>query len=104
MISNFREEYNRNFSSEQYQALIDDIANTYGHRPPFRIAETPLFIDHPLRDRLVQACEDIVDVVVQPDFLEKSESALLAGQVVPNETSHTTFLQMDFGLCKAPLE
>ncbi|MEL7250538.1 MAG: hypothetical protein AAFZ63_04565 [Bacteroidota bacterium] len=100
MISHYREAYNRNFSESKYQALIDDIANTYGHRPPFRIAETPLFIDHQLRDKLVQACEDIVDVVVQPDFLEQSKSALLAGQVVPNETAHTTFLQMDFGLCK----
>ncbi len=100
MISHYREAYNRNFSDSKYQALVDDIANTYGHRPPFRIAETPLFIDHKLRDKLVRACEDIVDVVVQPNFLEQSQSALLAGQVVPNETSHTTFLQMDFGLCK----
>jgi hypothetical protein len=42
-----------------------------------------------------------VDVIVQPNFLELSASALLAGQVVPNETPHTTFLQLDFGLCKA---
>ena len=101
MISEYREAYNRNFSATKYQALLDDIATTYGHRPPFRIAESPLFIDHQLRDKLVRACEDIVDVVVRPDFGERSQSALLAGQVVPNETSHTTFLQMDFGLCRA---
>ncbi len=101
MISSFREAYNRDFSDKKYQALVDDIAQTYGHRPPFRIAETPLFIDQQLRDRLIKASEDIVDVVVQPDFLERSQSALLAGQVVPNETQHTTFLQMDFGLCRA---
>ena len=101
MIPNLREAYNNNWSAETYQALVDDIADTFGHRPPFRIAETPLFIDKQLRDRLVQACEDIVDVIVRPDFRELSKSALLAGQVVPNETDHTTFLQMDFGLCKA---
>lgn len=101
MISTLREQFNRDFDPKKYQNLVDDIAHTYGHRPPFRIAETPIFIDHPLRDRLVQACEDIVDVVVRPDFLEQSQSALLAGQVVPDETEHTTFLQMDFGLCKA---
>lgn len=101
MISSFREAYNRDFSEKRYQALVDDIAQTYGHRPPFRIAETPLFIDRQLRDKLLKASEDIVDVIVKPDFLERSKSALLAGQVVPNETDHTTFLQMDFGLCKA---
>lgn len=101
MISYLRKAYNENFSSKQHQLLVDEIAHTYGHRPPFRIAETPIFIDHQLRDRLIQACEDIVDVVTRPNFKDLSKSALLAGQVVPNETEHTTFLQMDFGLCLA---
>lgn len=100
MITSIREQYNRDFTQQKYQALVDDVANSYGHRPPFRIAETPIFLDHELRDHLIQACEDIVDVVVRPDFRDLSASALLAGQVVPNETAHTTFLQMDFGLCK----
>lgn len=101
MIPSIREQYNRDFTQEKYQALVDDIAETFGHRPPFRIAETPIFIDRTLKNHLIQACEDITDVIVQPDFLKLSESALLAGQVVPNETPHTTFLQMDFGLCRA---
>lgn len=101
MVTSLRQAYNEKFDLKKHQMLVDDIANTYGHRPPFRIAETPIFIDHPLRDKLIQACEDIVDVVVRPDFKELSKSALLNGQVVPNETAHTTFLQMDFGLCKA---
>ncbi|MEM1216525.1 MAG: hypothetical protein AAGJ82_12610 [Bacteroidota bacterium] len=100
MISNLRQAFNQRFTSTAYQAIVDEIADTYGHRPPFRIAETPVFIPNDLRDQLFQACEDIVDVIVQPDFKEKSRTALLAGQVVPNETPHTTFLQMDFGLCE----
>lgn len=99
MIKTLREAFNATFDPTAYTAIVDDIADTFGHRPPFRIAETPMFINHELRDKLVQACEDIVDVVVQPDFKAKSQSALLAGQTVPNETDHTTFLQMDFGLC-----
>lgn len=101
MITSLRQTYNQQFQEKQHQLLVDEIAHTYGHRPPFRIAETPIFVDHQLRDRLLQACEDIVDVIVRPDFRELSKSALLAGQVVPNETDHTTFLQMDFGLCYA---
>jgi hypothetical protein len=101
MIPSIREQYNRDFTQEKYQALVDDVADTFGHRPPFRIAETPIFIDRELKNHLIQACEDITDVIVQPNFLDLSASALLAGQVVPNETPHTTFLQMDFGLCRA---
>ncbi|WP_367392442.1 hypothetical protein [Lewinella sp. LCG006] len=101
MIPSIREQYNRDFTQEKYQALVDDVAETFGHRPPFRIAETPIFIDRALKNHLIQACEDITDVIVQPNFRDLSASALLAGQVVPNETPHTTFLQMDFGLCRA---
>ena len=39
-------------------------------------------------------------MIVSPDFKEKSQGAILAGQVVPGETEHTTFLQMDCGICK----
>lgn len=100
MIQTLRDRFNSRFQEEAYQSLIDHITHSFNHRPPFRIAETPIFVDHPLRDKIFRACEDIVDVVVRPDFRERSHSALLAGQTVPNETAHTTFLQMDFGLCK----
>ena len=50
--------------------------------------------------KLFDACEQIIDVIVRPDFKERSKGALLSGQTVPNETDHTTFLQMDFGLCE----
>ena len=102
MIKHLREQYNQQFTVAQHTAMVDEIAETYGHRPPFRIAETPIFIGHQLRDRLLQACEDITGVIVQPNFKALSEAALLPGQIVPNETPHTTFLQLDFGLCLAP--
>lgn len=99
MVPEIRQTYNRNFTSERYQRMLDDIAGQYNHRPPFRIAETPVFVSAPLRDKLFEACEEIIDVLVQPDFKEKSQNAVLSGQIVPGETPHTTFLQMDFGIC-----
>jgi hypothetical protein len=99
MIASVREQYNANFRAETYQQFLDHIAQKYNHRPPFRIAETPVFIPNKLRDQLIEACEEITDVLVRPDFKEKSQGAVLAGQMVPNETDHTTFLQMDFGIC-----
>ncbi|MEZ4983908.1 MAG: hypothetical protein R2795_02530 [Saprospiraceae bacterium] len=101
MITDLRQQFNQTFDTATYEAMVDDIAHTFGHRPPFRIAETPVFIDNKLRDHLFQACEDIINVITRPDFKEMSAPALLPGQVVPNETVHTTFLQMDFGLCEA---
>lgn len=99
MISKVRANYNAAFTDEKYQALIDTIAKKANHRPDFRVAESPVFLSKEMKRMLIQACEEITDVIVRPDFKEKSQGAILKGQVVPNETDHTTFLQMDFGLC-----
>ena len=99
MISEIRTQYNQAFTQEKYQQFLDWIAAQYDHRAPFPIAETPVFVPQQLKERLIQACEEITDVIVQPNFKELSESAVLAGQRMPSETPHTTFLQMDFGIC-----
>ena len=100
MVSPIRAAYNAAFTDAKYQAFLNDITNTYNYRPPFRIAETPVFIPKSLKAKLFEACELITDVICQSDFGELSKGAVLSGQIVPNETSHTTFLQMDFGICK----
>jgi hypothetical protein len=100
MVDSLRKEFNQNFRPEKYQELQDWVADQYNYRAPFRIAETPVFVPAQLRDRLYEACEEITDVICSPDFKERTQGALLAGQSVPGETDHTTFLQMDFGICK----
>lgn len=100
MISHLRQDFNSAFTDEKYTQFLDWVADQYQYRTPFRIAETPIFIPDKLRDQLMEACEEMVDVIAQPDFQQRSERALLAGQTVPNETPHTTFLQFDFGICE----
>ena len=100
MITNIRQQFNQNFTQQRYNDFLNWIAEQYNYRPTFPIAETPVFVTPELKKHLFQACEEITDVIVRPDFKELSESAVLAGQKVPNETEHTTFLQMDFGICK----
>lgn len=100
MIPELRQTFNAQFNSETYQAFLDWIAGQYHHRPPFRIAETPVFIPQYLKEQLEEACEELVDVIVRPDFKQLSESALVPGQIAPDETAHTTFLVLDFGVCQ----
>lgn len=99
MIPELRSQFNTDFSEEIYNKVVDGIVEKYAYRPTFKIAETPVFIDKSLKAKLIQACEEITDTIVRPGFKELSQGAVLAGQVVPNETAHTTFLQMDFGIC-----
>ena len=99
MISSIRQAYNEAFSLDKYNSLLDWVEKQHQHRPPFRIAETPVFVPKSLQAKLVEACEEITDTLVRPDFKELSKGAVLSGQLVPGETDHTTFLQMDFGIC-----
>lgn len=98
MIPEFRKAYNAAFKQSQYDAMMDEITETYNHRPPFNVAETPVFVPKDLKTQLFKACNEIIDVIIQPNFKEISNPALLAGQVVPKEDNHTTFLQMDYGI------
>lgn len=100
MHSPIRKQYNKDFTEEKYEALKKHVAAAYNHVPPFRLAETPVFVDADLRRQLFEACEEISDLICQPNFKELSQNAILAGQVVPGEDEHTIFLQMDFGICK----
>jgi hypothetical protein len=101
MIANLRQQFNANFRPETYQALLDDVTAQYNFKPNFRIAETPVFIPNYIKRQLLEACEEITDVIVRPDFRELSHGAILPELQVPNETPHTAFLQMDFAICQA---
>ncbi|MEZ4992626.1 MAG: hypothetical protein R2824_19545 [Saprospiraceae bacterium] len=100
MIKELRQTFNSNFKQEVYHNLQEFIVNKYDHRPPFRIAESPIFLPDTLVCQLLEACEELVDVIARSDFKERSERALLTGQTVPAETDHPTFLQFDFGICQ----
>ncbi|MFK7810754.1 MAG: hypothetical protein AB8F74_23300 [Saprospiraceae bacterium] len=101
MIKNLRTQFNEQlYSPEGYERCKDLIANEYNYRPDFRIAETPFFLPNLLRDRVLEAIDNIVDVICRPDFKELTEPPLIENKVmVPNEDEHTTFLQMDFAIC-----
>ncbi len=100
MHSAARKHFNSQFTSEKYEAFKEYVAKSANYAPTFRLGETPIFVPSSLRDQLLEACEEITDVLCQPNFKELSKDAILKGQVVPNEDDHTIFLQMDFGICK----
>ena len=100
MIPEIREEYNRQFTQERYQTFLKDLHQQFDHTPGFRIAETPVFIPATLKEKILEACAQIKDVILDPGFNKASASALLDEYTVPNEDAHTKFIQMDYGLCE----
>lgn len=100
MIPELRRRYNDNFTNEAYRAMLDWMGGQYNELPKFHVAETPVFIPPALRDHLLAACADVLDVVKQPDFAIRSAPAIPPGENVPNQNAHPLFLQLDFGLCR----
>jgi hypothetical protein len=99
MIPGLRKEYNERFTNEKYEAFIEDLSNIYPGHLEFRIAETPVFIPKEFTQKMLSACESIIDIITKPSYQEQSEKAIPAGLYVPNEDSHPQFIAFDFGIC-----
>lgn len=99
MVSDVRARFNREFSQEKYQAFLNDLYTRFGHEIEFRIAESPAFVTRDLKERLLEASEQIIDTLCRPDFRELTERAIPPGKRVPGEDSHTRFLAIDFAIC-----
>jgi hypothetical protein len=100
MIPEIRQAYNQAFSVPRYQEMLAAIERDLPGLPDFRIAETPIFIPAALRDKLINAGESIIDVLTAPDFKALTEHAMPARQRVPNENEHTSFLAIDYAVCR----
>lgn len=100
MIPKYRKAFNENFTKEAYEALLKETVEKFNYTPKFKIAETPVFIPNALKERLIEACNDIMKVINQPDFKTLTEGAFFDETMrVPNEDEHSKFIQFDFGIC-----
>lgn len=100
MESSARRTYNRSFSQEKYQYFLNEMNESLPEPIEFRVAETPVFVPKPLKEKLIETCESIIDVITQDDFKDKTSKAIPQHQNVPNENKHTSFLAIDFAVCQ----
>ncbi|HVS94826.1 MAG TPA: hypothetical protein VHE54_00015 [Puia sp.] len=100
MVPALRKAFNAAYTREQYERFLADLNSRYPGAVEFRIAETPVFIPSSFSALLLDACEYIVDTVLDPSFLEWTERAIPANDRVPNENAHPHFLVFDFGVCE----
>lgn len=100
MIAHNRKAFNTLYTDEKYQAFLKGIYAEHNHAPPFRIAETPAFISKVLKKQLLEACDEIMEVINLPNFKELTQGAFLKPEIiVPNENDAPKLLQFDFGIC-----
>jgi len=102
MIESVRRNYNQNFSDEKYNHFVEALNQYYDFPVKFRVAETPVFVDKILKEKLILASESIIDLLVGDQLKKKTERAIPRNLYVPNEDEHTLFLALDFGIVKSP--
>ncbi len=99
MIPEQREKYNKQLNDLTYQAFIEDLENGYP-KIPFRVAETPVFIPKALKEKLIAAGKEIINLIKQPNFKQFTAPSIPPEWNVPNENEQPHFLTFDFGICK----
>lgn len=100
MIPELRKQFNENFTQKKYEDFLHDLNSKHPGDIVFRIAETPLFIPKDFTDKMLGACEAIVDFIINPDFKQLTNAAIPQGENVPHENGHTHFIAFDFGICE----
>ena len=99
MVPALRKKFNENFSKEKYEDFLADLHSKYPGAIEFRIAETPEFIDKAFTQKLLDACESIVDVITDPGFKALTNRSIPKGENVPNENDISHMIAFDFGIC-----
>ncbi len=99
MIPAIREAYNKAFTKEKYEAFLKELQGVHPGELDFRVAETPIFVPKDFTKKMLDACESIVDIIVDPSFKTLTKDAIPEGLKVPGENDHTHFIAFDFGIC-----
>jgi hypothetical protein len=99
MIQELRKKFNEGFSTERYLDYVQQIENLHPGSLDFRNAETPIFIPKDFTQKMLKACDDIIDVIVDDRFKPLTERAIPGNMHIKNENGHSHFIAFDFGIC-----
>ena len=95
-----RDNFNKNFTEEKYSNYMNNIDAVSPGALDFRIAETPIFITKEFTKKMLDACEDIIDIIVAPNFKALTERSIPEEVKVPGDEGHAQCMVFDFGICE----
>ncbi|MFM7671242.1 MAG: hypothetical protein ACKO6Q_01455 [Bacteroidota bacterium] len=99
MIVPLRQSFNSHFEPARYQEMLEQIEQEYPGELDYRIAETPVFVDREFKNQLLETCSFIIDQILEPSFLERTEKAIPDSWRIPGREGKPDFLAFDFGVC-----
>lgn len=100
MQQELRKQFNSRFSQDSYEKYIAELEALHPGALDFRNAETPVFVPKDFTEKMLHACEDIIDVILAPNFKELTERSIPENLRVPGENDKTPMMVFDFGVCQ----
>jgi hypothetical protein len=100
MVPDIRKQFNEAFTTARYQQFLEDLHSRHTGAIEFRISETPIFIPRDFGRKVIDCCEHIIDLILEPEFRKLTDRAIPPGENVPGENNHSHFIAFDFGICQ----
>ncbi|MEO6818207.1 MAG: hypothetical protein ABI266_09075 [Ginsengibacter sp.] len=100
MIAALRDKFNEEFTEEIYQEYLKDLDSKHPGDLCFRVAETPIFVPKEFTKKMIDACESIIDLIIDEDFEKITERAIPPEEKVPGDDGKCDFMVFDFGVCE----
>ncbi len=100
MQKELRQAFNKNFTQEKYHHYLQQVEALHPGALDFRNAETPIFIPKDFTKKMLDACEEILDVITADNFKELTQRSIPQNINVPGEDAHPQCLVFDFGICQ----
>jgi hypothetical protein len=98
MIPELRRQFNESYTLERYRRFLQMLDDGCGTHVKFRNCETPCFFPRSLMDRMEHDGRELIQQLMAPDYLTRSDVTIPAEYRVPNEDARPLFIQVDFGL------
>jgi hypothetical protein len=100
MIPAIRAAFNEQFTEAKYQQYLAILNAPFKDPIPFRIAETPVFIDRVFKAQLMDVGDHICQFITAPSFPSKTTEALPKGLHIPNEAALPECIVIDFAIAE----
>ena len=100
MIPAIRAAFNEQFTEAKYQQYLALLNEPFKDPIPFRIAETPVFIDQDFKIQLLDAGDYICQFITHPSFSNKTADAIPNGLHIPNEATLPECIVIDFAIAE----
>lgn len=100
MQKELRQHFNKNFTPHKYQAYLAKLDSLHPGVIGFRNAETPIFVPKDFTKKMLDACEEIIDVIADDRFKKLTERSIPKDIKITNEKDYSDFIAFDFGVCE----